>query len=443
MPPKLPDLPSGKPPGLPRHAQRLALALFALIPLGLTAACGDDDRGRGDAVGVTDVATLTKADIDRSTGAGGLSQLSGPALCDVAIKQVVYETVGAKGEAGVQASAALLVPGGAGCSGPFPLVAYTKGTDFIRARTLASATDPETALLVGMLAARGYAVVATDYIGFARSEYPYHPYLNAESEAASNLDAIRVAQNTLPSYGAPLNGNVLLTGYSQGGHSSMATQRLIERDAPNGVRIAAAGHSSGPYNLTGSFLAGIALLPAGTVGSSGFVPYTVTGYQKTYGNVYAAPTDYFKEPYATGIESFFPGTLGLNELYTSGRLPVNIGDLVTDRFVADLQNPQTGLRQALDANTLLGYVPRSPTLLCGGARDPVVLFKNAQDAQSAFQAAGVAVSVVDVEQVAAYAPFFPPVLTAEQLLAYHGTTVPPLCMKVVRDQLFEVVGRQP
>lgn len=430
------------PAGALSQTRRLGAALFAAIALALLPGCGDDDPARGDALAVTDVATLSKADVDQSTASNGIQPLTGPALCDVAIKQIVYRTVGPRGETDVEASAALLVPGGVGCSGPFPLVAYTKGTDFIKAHTLASASDPETGMLAGMLAARGYVVVATDYIGYARSNFPYHPYLNAESEASSNVDAIRAALKALQSQGTALNGSVLLTGYSQGGHASMATHRALERDRPDGIRLVGAGHSSGPYNLIGSFLAGAALLPTGTGGSSAFVPFSVTGYQKAYGNVYTAPEDYFKAPFVTGIESLLPGTSSLLDLIGSGRLPANLGDLITDRMVVDMQNPQTGLRQALDVNTLIGWTPKAPTLLCGGARDPVVIFKNAQDAQTAFQAAGAAVSVVDVEQVPEFAPLFPASLTPEQQFAYHGVTVPPLCLKIVRDRLFEVVRNQ-
>ena len=428
---------------LHRRAIRLAGALVAATFVVLLCACGSDHHpARGEVVSLDEVATLPKAAIDQATTASSLQPLSGPALCDVSIKQLVYHTVGPRGERDVRASAALLIPGGVGCSGPFPLVAYTKGTDVIRARTLANAADPETAMLVGMLAARGYLVVATDYIGFARSDFAYHPYLNAESEAASNLDAIRAARNVLPSQGILSDGNVLLTGYSQGGHASMATQRAIERDAAAEIRLAGAGHSSGPYNLTGSFLAGVALLPTGTGASTVFVPYAVTGFQKTYGNVYAAASDYFKAPYAAGIESLLPGTLSTDELIGTGRLPARLGDLITDTMIADLQNAQSGLRKALDTNSLLAWTPKAPTLLCGGARDPVVIFRNAQDAQSAFRAAGVAVSVVDVEQVPAFAPLFPAALTPAQLASYHGATVRPLCLKVVRDQLFEVVRIQ-
>ena len=40
-----------------------------------------------------------------------------------------------------------------------------------------------------MYAAQGYAVVATDYLGYAKSNYSFHPYLHADSEASSVIDS--------------------------------------------------------------------------------------------------------------------------------------------------------------------------------------------------------------------------------------------------------------
>ena len=426
-----------------RHANRFpgaALLLALLSLLSLVPACGSDGGSvRGAPVEMAEVANLPKAAIDQSTAVNGLQPLSGPARCDVSLRELVYRTPDPRGSDLIVVSAALLVPGGADCRGPFPLVAYSKGTDVLRARTLANAADPETQMLVAMLAAQGYAVVAPDYIGFARSDYPYHPYLEAASEAATNLDAMRAARSALLPQGVLLQDGVFLAGYSQGGHVSMASQRVIESGRPGDIEVAAAGHSSGPYDLGGTFLAGLSLLPAGSAGSTLFVPYVVTGYQKTYGNLYAAPSDYFKPPYDGWIENLLPGDLSPEQLLTSGRLPLLLGDLITPRVVSDLQTPGSGLRQALERNTLLSWTPQAPTLLCGGARDPRVDFRNTLQAQAAFQARGATVTIVDVEKVPAFAPQFPAMLTPAQLADYHGGTVPPLCMKVVRDQLFEPV----
>jgi pimeloyl-ACP methyl ester carboxylesterase len=121
-----------------------------------------------------------------------------------------YVTPGAKGEAS-NASGVLLLPTGTGCTAAAPLVAYAKGTDVQKTRTLANPTDSETGLLAAMYAGQGYAVVATDYLGFAKSGYSYHPYLHAASEATSVIDSIRAARNAAQVLGASLNGKVMLT----------------------------------------------------------------------------------------------------------------------------------------------------------------------------------------------------------------------------------------
>ena len=140
----------------------------------------------------TTVTTLTAAQIDASTQANGLQALTGKARCDVKVVALNYNTVGPANE-DTNASGVLLIPGG-NCTDAAPLLAYAKGTDVQKPRTLANAADPETFLLMAMYAAQGYAVVATDYLGFAKSSFPYHPYLHADSEARSVLDSLRAAR---------------------------------------------------------------------------------------------------------------------------------------------------------------------------------------------------------------------------------------------------------
>ena len=119
-----------------------------------------------------------------------------------------------------------------------------------------------------MYAAQGYAVVATDYLGFAKSTYSYHPYLHADSEASSVIDSIRAARNAASGVGSTLSGKVMLTGYSQGGHSSMAAHRAIERDNAGEINVVAGAHLAGPYNLSGSLKS-----TAVIAGYQFFVPY--------------------------------------------------------------------------------------------------------------------------------------------------------------------------
>ncbi len=426
--------------------------LTAVAAAVLLVACGGgggNDRGALLEPPQT-VATLTAAQIDATTQTSGLRALSGPAQCDVRITQLNYATVGVTGEE-ANASAALLVPAGACSAASHPLVAYAKGTDVQKPRTLANPADSETFLLAAMYAAQGYAVVASDYLGYAKSTYGFHPYLHAETEAASVIDSIRAARNAAPTQGMNLSGKVLLTGYSQGGHSSMAAQRAIERDLAGEINVAAAAHLAGPYNLSGSMR-----LTNAIAGYQFFVPFLVTAWQKVYGNLYGSVTQAFKAPYSNYIEPLLPNpTLTYATLVSSGTLPGGPGvspdqarDLVFQpAFLADIQsNPDNTVVQAARRNDLLGWNPRSRTLLCGGAGDPTVppaVHMNV--AQADFASRGLAnVTSVDVDAMvrAAFgvngAVPADPVAAANYFSNYHGTYEPPLCHAQARA-LFNTV----
>jgi hypothetical protein len=419
-------------------------ALTAVAVAVLLVACGGggDNNGRGALLETPQtVTTLTAAQINTTATAAGLQPISGPAQCDVRMLSLNYSTVGVNAEV-TNASGVLLVPAGACANASYPLVAYAKGTDVQKPRTLANPSDTETFLLAAMYAAQGYAVVATDYIGYAKSNYSYHPYLHADSEASSVIDSIRAARAAAFGQGVFLSGKVMLTGYSQGGHSSMAAHRAIERDVPGEINVVGAAHLAGPYNLSGSFKVTSAI-----AGYQFFVPFLVTAWQKVYGNIYSSVTQAFKTPYSNYIETLLPNpTLNFTTLVTTGALPGGPGvtpdaarDLVfQSAFIADSQtNNSNPLYLAAQKNDLLGWSPRARTLLCGGAGDPTVppaVHMNV--AQADFASRGLAnVTSVDVDPAirAAFAPggVAPTDPTsaafATYFASYHGTFEPPFC----------------
>ena len=403
----------------------------------LTACGGGDDLERGSLVEApVTVTTLTTAQIDAGTTASGLLPLSGAARCDVKVVALNYNTTGAKGEDS-NASGVMLVPtgSGTGCSAASPLLSYAKGTDVQKPRTLANPQDGETFLLAAVYAAQGYTVVATDYLGFAKSDYSYHPYLHADSEASAVIDAIRAARNAAVAVGANLSGKVMLAGYSQGGHASMAAHRAAERDLAGEINVVAGAHLAGPYNLSGSLRA-----PGAIAGYQVFVPYAITAWQKIYGDVYTDVKNVFKAPYADYIEALLPNpTLTTTTLISTGRLPGANGEtpaqardlLLQSAFLSDIQtNNNNGLYLNAKKNDLLGWSPKSKLLLCGGAGDPTVSPAVHQIVMKAdFDSRGLTnVSSVDVDptiralygSVLASAP-------ATYFARYHGTYEPPLC----------------
>ena len=406
----------------------MRLKLSAVGAATLLAACGGSDFNHNGQLleSPTVLATITKAQLDGI----GLTGLSGAAKCDVKVIPLNYVTPGAKGEAS-NASGVMLLPSGADCTAAAPLVAYAKGTDVQKPRTLANPTDGETGLLAAMYAGQGYAVVATDYLGFAKSAYSYHPYLHAASEASSVIDSIRAARNAAKALGANLNGKVMLTGYSQGGHSSMAAHREIEKNLSSEINVVAGAHLAGPYNLSGSMK-----LTDAIAGYQFFVPYLVTAWQKIYGNLYSDVKVAFKAPYADYIESLLPSpTLNYTTLLTSGKLPGINGEspnqardaMFQAAFVTDITaNPNNAVVAAAKQNDLLEWTPKSQMLLCGGKNDPTVppLIHQAV-AKAGFDKQGLTnVTSVDVDPyiVATYGP-----ITMANISNYHGSYEPPFC----------------
>ena len=431
--------------------------LTALSAACLLAACGGGGTPsptslRGTLVEApTVVTTLSIAQINAGSSSSGLQALSGTAKCDVKVVALNYNTVGVSGEQ-ANASGVMLVPTGS-CTTSAALVAYAKGTDVQKPRTLANPADGETFMLAAMYAAQGYAVVATDYLGFAKSTYSYHPYLHADSEASSVIDSIRAARNAAVAVGANLSGKVMLTGYSQGGHASMAAHRAAERDHAAEINVVAGAHLAGPYNLSAS-----TKLPNAIAGVQFFVPYMVTAYQKVYNNIYSSPSVAFKAPYDSYIETLLPSpTLTYATLITSGKLPGAKGEtpnqardaVFQTSFTTDVQtNNNNSFFLAAKKNDLLGWSPKSKLLLCGGSGDPTVPPAIHQTAMKAdFDSRGLTnVSSVDVDPTlqaifgtGGKAPTDPTSAAfSTYYSSYHGTYEPPLChvqARAVFDQV--------
>lgn len=425
----------------------------------LLVACGgsDDDSGpkRGDLIDPARVVgELTPAQIDAATASSGLQALTGTARCGVKILLLNYVTVGAKGEKGANASGALLVPTGplgSDCATkPTPLVAYSRGTDLSKTRTMANPQDGETLMLAAFYAAQGYSVVATDYLGYAQSTYPFHPYLHADSEATSVIDSVRAARIAVKPVDVALSGKVMFTGYSQGGHASMASQRAAESNYGSEFNVVASAHLAGPYNMAGSMK-----VPDAIAGYQFFVPFIITAWQKVYGNVYAKPQDAFKSPYSDWIENLLPSpTLTTTTLVATGKLPGGTPNQARDALMqpaflqAMMTNDKAGISVDAQANTLFNWKPKAPTLLCGGAGDPTVVYAVHQTPMfNNFVSNGLKnVGSVDVDaQVqAAFGPGGKaPTDPASPAFAtyyanYHGTYEPPFCMAAAR-QFFDQV----
>jgi hypothetical protein len=374
----------------------LAAALLSACGGGSDPSTDDAPPARGTLLLGTKAGAATKTQIDAGTTAKGVIALTGAAKCDVDVRYVYYMTRDPQGNPAT-ASAGVLVPSGtdAACSGNRPVLLYAHGTTTDKNFNMADVVNnAEASLVMAFYAAQGFIVVAPNYMGYDRSGLQYTPYLNAESSAIDMVDGLRAAKAHLAAESSVLpSSKLLIAGYSQGGHVAMATQKVIERDYASEFTVTAAGPMSGPYNLS-KF--GDVITTTGPVnaGATLFLPLMLTSYQKAYGNIYSAPTDVYQSPYAATAETLFPSTETVTQLITEGKLPndptftklFGTGGLLTDSFKSGYLT--SNFRKALVTNTLLGWTPKAPVAMCGGANDPTVFFFNTTDAQADFATRG-------------------------------------------------------
>jgi hypothetical protein len=312
------------------------LSVFALGAVYLTA-CGGSSSQTGAVSTSTSPGTLSvnppfriaslnaatfQGELAASSTGAQLLEITGNPKCGVDFYYVRFWTVGGAGET-TESSGALMVPTGAApaCSGPRPIVEYAHGTNPNKALNIADITNTantEGVLIAAMFAAQGYIVVAPNYAGYDISTLGYHPFLNAAQQSGEMMDILAAARTALPatlSSATSDNGQLFITGYSEGGHVAMATLRAMQAA---GKTVTAAAPMSGPYALEAFgdtiFFGGV------DIGSTEFAPLLVASYQHAYGNVDSTANPVFSSTYA-GVETLLPSDTPIDTIFEEGMLP--------------------------------------------------------------------------------------------------------------------------
>jgi hypothetical protein len=282
--------------------------------------------------------------------------------------RVVYHTIDGQGQPTV-ASGFISAPFGS--TERSPVVVYHHGT-FTQDARAPSNLGFET-ILGFAYSSDGYVAVLPDYLGFGANP-GFHPYVHAATEASASVDLLRAARSLLASAHFPLNGQVFLTGYSQGGHAVMATLREIERNYAEEFNVVMTVAGSGPYSVSGvqyDFTTGNPLYP-----SRAYLPYVLTGYQTVYGNLYSDLSEVYVPPYDTLIPELFNRENTIGEIESA--LPTAWQEIFQPDFMeAITSDPNHPVRIALADNDLLDFTPQSRVLLVYCSEDEQVSPVNA------------------------------------------------------------------
>ncbi|MEL7021493.1 MAG: T9SS type A sorting domain-containing protein [Bacteroidota bacterium] len=304
--------------------------------------------------------------------------------------RVLYTTPDVQGVQDT-ASGLLCVPD---VTGTFPLLAYQHGT--VGGPEDVPSNQRGGFELAVLFASQSFITTAADFLGLGEAR-GFHPYVHAATQASAAIDMLFAAQDFVSETASyDLNDQLFITGYSQGGHASMAMHRAIEQDFKDKFNVAAASHMSGPYSISGVMRD--LILSDDPYGTVAYLPNTVLGYQTAYGDLYDSLDEVFKEPYVTNIRAFEAGEIELFELNDTliTLLTEEVGAPITkfmvqEDYLESLQSdPEHPANVALRDNDVFDWKPQSITRIYYCSADDQVPFRNSIVADSVMRANGAA-----------------------------------------------------
>ena len=293
---------------------------------------------------------------------------------------IEYDTTNEKGER-VKASGLIVVPTSEGVdstakekleymkSKGFSIVSDDHGTIFANENApsvkAAMQNIPQGSPIM-LTSLFGFVTLQPDYIGFGSSANEYHPYLLKRSLASATADFIKAAKKFAKANHIPLNNQVYLTGYSEGGYAALATLEKMEQDS-NSVTYAAP--MAGPYMMDKMAQS---ILAKDTITHPSFIADVAYAYSLTYNKPLS---ELVKSPYDGMLDTLFSGDMSIDEI--DAALPKRVSgedglfqDEVVDRVLAEDSN--YWFYDALQQNSTAYWAPKTPTKFIHCLGDDVV-----------------------------------------------------------------------
>jgi len=288
---------------------------------------------------------------------------------EVDVHRVIYNTPDVDGVTPTTASGLVFIPKNDTCR--MPMMAYLHGTKILKTEAF---YDLQGEWFLGVLTATsGYVVCLPDYLGLGAGP-GIHPYQHARSEATASIDILRSARIICQERELELNDQLFLVGYSQGGHSVMATHKMIQEELSTEFTVTASAPGSGPYDMSGSQLEMVASFDPYAV--PGYLPYLIQSYQHVYGNLYTTLQEIYVPPYDQTLPPLLDGNSSMGQL--NAAMPPVPRDIFQqayqDAFFSDPQHPA---QVALKDNDVFEWVPEAPVMFNYCRNDEEVTFLNA------------------------------------------------------------------
>lgn len=305
-----------------------------------------------------------------------IPQLYLPVNNGVYVYEITYLTSWLDGSP-VKATGIIMIPDNLHLD--YSTIIYHNGTNIMKKREQELGYN-QFSICAG-LAADGYVVVIPDYIGRGNGER-HQLYLNAKTEGQNSVDMLLSANGFLKEKGFEPIHNLFITGYSQGGHAAMSTQRLIEKNYTSDFNLVASSPMSGPYDLEGSVDVGAQSKEGDWV----LFMYMIKSFQDAY-QMRPSMSEIFIAPFDSLVNVYFDGHTKYGTIRKI--LPLNVDEIFRKDFmVEEFLTENSTFKKILKENSVYDFVPTVPTQLCYCGDDEVVTYKNSQRAYNWMKANG-------------------------------------------------------
>ncbi|MEA3492533.1 MAG: lipase family protein, partial [Campylobacterota bacterium] len=238
----------------------------------------------------------------------------------------------------------------------------------------------------------GFVTLQPDYIGFGDSLAEYHPFVMKKSLASVTIDFIYAAKKFASDNGINLNGQLFLTGYSEGGYAALATLQSIESD--DKLQVTMAAPMAGPYdvNTTAFSMLSQDIMP---------IPSYMADIAYSYALTYNQPIESIvNEPYASQLADLFSGEYERVVVDTYLTTQTTGADgLFNPLFVQDFfTNDTNWFREAIVVNSVHAWAPQTSVRLVHCKGDDVIPFGMSELTEGTMKAYGANdVAVMPVE----------------------------------------------
>ncbi len=253
-------------------------------------------------------------------------------------------------------------------------IMYGHGTQIEKSREI-SDNDAQQGICLGF-ATDGYLALYPDYYGIGLGE-GNHLYQHSWSEAMSFIYMLYAVEELKVELGIHTNGQLFLTGYSQGGHASMAAHKFIEELNDPRFVVTASSPMSGAYDMTGAQ----EKYMYEKYPKQFYLPYLLISYQEAYNIITGDIYDIFNPPFDTLLKDYFGEIRNKNFNELNKLLPPIPKDVVKASWIDRYQQDTSFLfKGKLAENNLYDWKPKAPMQLCCCKGDKEVNYANSEKA---------------------------------------------------------------